>query len=236
MMNDAVNGKIDLIIAKSISRFARNTVDTLNCVRLLREHKVDVFFEKENIHTLGLSNELFLTLYSAFAQAESESISENVKAGVRMKMKRGSMVGKYAPFGYLYDNVISHKRKVNYGEKEQYFTSNHHEDIVSRELWNRCQKILEKRSKIVKPDGNRDKFSRKYPFSSKIYCGICGERFIRRSYKIRSNNKEIVYWICRSHRNQIECSNLLHYKQEELEDIFVKVYNKFFVFSRYYYL
>lgn len=162
MMNDAVNGKIDLIIAKSISRFARNTVDTLNCVRLLREHKVDVFFEKENIHTLGLSNELFLTLYSAFAQAESESISENVKAGVRMKMKRGSMVGKYAPFGYLYDNVISHKRKVNYGEKEQYFTSNHHESIVSRELWNRCQKILEKRSKIVKPDGNRDKFSRYY--------------------------------------------------------------------------
>lgn len=301
MMSDALNGKIDLIIAKSISRFARNTVDTLNCVRLLREHKVDVFFEKENIHTLGLSNELFLTLYSAFAQAESESISENVKAGVRMKMKRGGMVGKYAPFGYLYDkekdiiypdeskkdiiiyifeeyskgigfrtitlnlnelgipsatgrkwchasvrriitnekyvgdlktgkyysdNVISHKRKVNYGEKEQYFTSNHHEPIISRELWNKCQEILEKRSKIVKPDSNRDKFSRKYPFSSKIYCGICGERFIRRSYKIRSNNKEVAYWICRSHRNKIECSNLLHYRQEELEDIFVKVYNK----------
>lgn len=103
MMNDTINGKIDLIIAKSISRFVRNTVDTLNCVRLLREHKVDVFFKKENIHTLGLSNELVLTLYSAFAQAKSESISENVKTGVRMKMKRGSMVGKYVPFGYLYD-------------------------------------------------------------------------------------------------------------------------------------
>lgn len=301
MMSDALNGKIDLIIAKSISRFARNTVDTLNCVRTLREHDVDVYFEKENIHTLGLSNELFLTLYSAFAQAESESISENVKAGVRMKMKRGELVGKYAPFGYLYDkelnklvideskkdiiiyifeeyskgigfrtitlnlnelgipsptgrkwchasvrrvitnekyvgdlrsgkyysdNVISHKRKVNYGEKEQYFTSNHHEAIISRELWNKCQEILEKRSKIVKLDGNRDKFSRKYPFSSKIYCGICGERFIRCSYKIRSNNKEVAYWICRSYRNKIECSNLLHYKQEELEDIFIKVYNK----------
>ena len=301
MMSDALNGKIDLIIAKSISRFARNTVDTLDCVRTLREHDVDVYFEKENIHTLGLSNELFLTLYSAFAQAESESISENVKAGVRMKMKRGELVGKYAPFGYLYDkelnklvideskkdiiiyifeeyskgigfrtitlnlnelgipsptgrkwchasvrrvitnekyvgdlrsgkyysdNVISHKRKVNYGEKEQYFTSNHHEAIISRELWNKCQEILEKRSKIVKLDGNRDKFSRKYPFSSKIYCGICGERFIRRSYKIRSNNKEVAYWICRSYRNKIECSNLLHYKQEELEDIFIKVYNK----------
>ena len=103
MMSDALNGKIGLIISKSISRFTRNTVDTLNCVRTLREHNVDVYFEKENIHTLGLSNELFLTLYSAFAQAESESISENVKAGVRMKMKRGELVGKYAPFGYLYD-------------------------------------------------------------------------------------------------------------------------------------
>ncbi len=303
MMSDALNDKIDLILAKSISRFARNTVDTLNCVRLLREHNVDVFFEKENIHTLGLSNELFLTLYSAFAQAESESISENVKAGVRMKMKRGELVGKYAPFGYLYDkeknilipdeskknivtyifeeyskgigfrtiasnlnnlgipspsnlkwchasvrriitnekyvgdlrtgkyycdNVISHKRKVNYGEKEQYFTSNHHEPIISRELWDKCQEILTIRSKIIKPDGNRDKFSRKYPFSSKIFCGICGERFIRRSYKIRSNGKEVAYWICRSHRNKIDCSNLIHYKQEELEDIFVLAYNKLF--------
>ena len=81
-MNDALNGKIDLTLAKSISRFARNTVDTLNCVRLLREHNVHVYFEKENIHTLVLSNELFLTLYSAFAQAESKSILENVKAGV----------------------------------------------------------------------------------------------------------------------------------------------------------
>lgn len=303
MMNDALNGKIDLIIAKSISRFARNTVDTLNCVRTLREHNVDVYFEKENIHTLDLTNELFLTLYSAFAQAESESISENVKAGVKMKMKRGELVGKYAPFGYLYDkekdiiypdektrhiieyifteyakgigfrtiainlnnmnipspsnlkwchasvrriiinekyvgdlrsgkyysdNVISHKRKVNYGEKEQYFTSNHHEPIISRELWNTCQSILKKRSKIVKPDGNRDKFSRKYAFSSKIYCGICGERFIRRSYKIRSSGKEVAYWVCRSHRNKIECDNLLHYKQEKLEDIFVMAYNKLY--------
>lgn len=49
MINDALNGKIDLILAKSISRFARNTVDTLNCVRLLREHNVDVYFENENI-------------------------------------------------------------------------------------------------------------------------------------------------------------------------------------------
>lgn len=104
----------------------------------------------------------------------------------------------------------------------------HNEPIISRELWDKCQEILTIRSKIIKPDGNRDKFSRKYAFSSTIFCGICGERFIRRSYKIRSNGKEVAYWICRSHRNKIECSNLLHYKQEELEDIFVLAYNKLF--------
>ena len=117
---------------------------------------------------------------------------------------------------------------MNYGEKEQYFTSNHHEPIISRELWDKYQEILNIRSKIIKPDGNRDKFSRKYAFSSKIFCGICGERFIRRSYKIRSNGKEVAYWVCRSHRNKIDCSNLIHYKQEELEDIFVIAYNKLF--------
>lgn len=217
MMSDALNGKIDLIIAKSISRFARNTVDTLNCVRTLREHDVDVYFEKENIHTLGLSNELGIP---------SPTGRKWCHASVRRVITNEKYVGDLRSGKYYSDNVISHKRKVNYGEKEQYFTSNHHEAIISRELWNKCQEILEKRSKIVKLDGNRDKFSRKYPFSSKIYCGICGERFIRRSYKIRSNNKEVAYWICRSYRNKIECSNLLHYKQEELEDIFIKVYNK----------
>ena len=67
MIEDAISGKIDMIIAKLIPWFARNTVDTLKYVRLLREHNIDVFFEKENIHTLKLTSEMFLTLYSAFA-------------------------------------------------------------------------------------------------------------------------------------------------------------------------
>lgn len=66
MIDNALSGKIDIIIAKSISRFARNTVDTLNNARLLREHNIDIYFEKENIHTLLLGSEMFLTLYSAF--------------------------------------------------------------------------------------------------------------------------------------------------------------------------
>lgn len=100
MIDDDLNGKIDIIIAKSISRFARNTVDTLNNVRLLRENNIDVYFEKKNIHTLLLDSEMFLTLYSAFAQAESESLSMNVKLGLKAKMKRGEFVGNVKCYGY----------------------------------------------------------------------------------------------------------------------------------------
>ena len=103
MIEDALNGKIDMIIAKSISRFARNTLDTLKYVRLLREHNVDVYFEKENIHTLELDSEMFLTLYSAFAQAESESTSQNVTMGFRAKMKRGEPCGKAECYGYVWN-------------------------------------------------------------------------------------------------------------------------------------
>ena len=101
MIDDCKSGKIDIIIAKSISRFARNTVDTLNTVRLLRELDIDVYFEKENIHTLNMDSEMFLTLYSAFAQAESESTSMNVKLGYKAKMKRGEPCGTISCYGYI---------------------------------------------------------------------------------------------------------------------------------------
>ena len=103
MIDDCKAGCIDIVIAKSISRFARNTVDTLNTVRLLRSLDIDVYFEKENIHTLNMDSEMFLTLYSAFAQAESESTSQNVKMGYRAKMKRGEPCGQANCFGYIWD-------------------------------------------------------------------------------------------------------------------------------------
>ena len=71
-------GRIDLILTKSLSRFARNTVDSLEVVRMLRANGIGVIFEKENINTLTESSEFLLTLFSGFAQAESESISKNV--------------------------------------------------------------------------------------------------------------------------------------------------------------
>lgn len=103
MIQDALDGKIDIIIAKSISRFARNTMDTLKYIRLLREHNVDVYFEKENIHTLDMNSEMWLTLYSAFAQGESESISTNIKLGLKAKMKEGKAVGFYGCYGLHWD-------------------------------------------------------------------------------------------------------------------------------------
>ena len=76
MIQDAMAGKIDLIITKSISRFARNTVDTLTTVRKLKEKGIEVFFEKENIYTLDSKGELLITIMSSIAQEESRSISE----------------------------------------------------------------------------------------------------------------------------------------------------------------
>ena len=75
MIADTVNGKIDLIITKSVSRFARNTVDSLVTIRKLKEDNVEVYFEKENIYTFDGKGELLLTIMSSFAQEESRSIS-----------------------------------------------------------------------------------------------------------------------------------------------------------------
>lgn len=77
MIEDALNGQIDLIITKSVSRFARNTVDSLTTIRELKEHGVEVYFEKENIWTLDAKGELLITIMSSLAQEESRSISEN---------------------------------------------------------------------------------------------------------------------------------------------------------------
>jgi len=101
MVADALAGKIDLIITKSISRFARNTVDTLTTVRKLKEKGIEVFFEKENIRTLDGKGELLITIMSSLAQEESRSISENVTWGQRKRFADGKVSLPYAHFlGY----------------------------------------------------------------------------------------------------------------------------------------
>ncbi len=101
MIADALDGKIDLIITKSVSRFARNTVDTLTTVRQLKEKGVEVFFEKENIYTLDSKGELLITIMSSLAQEESRSISENVTWGQRKRFADGKVSLPYSRFlGY----------------------------------------------------------------------------------------------------------------------------------------
>ena len=101
MVQDALDGKIDLILTKSVSRFARNTVDTLTTVRQLKERGIEVYFEKENIYTLDAKGELLITIMSSLAQEESRSISENVAWGKRAKAASGRVYLPYKHFlGY----------------------------------------------------------------------------------------------------------------------------------------
>jgi len=101
MISDALNGKIDLIITKSISRFARNTLDTISYVRKLKENGVEVYFEKENLYTLDPKSELILTIMASIAQEESRSISQNVTWGKRVAFQSGKVSFAYSSFlGY----------------------------------------------------------------------------------------------------------------------------------------
>ena len=102
MIDRCMAGEIDMILTKSISRFARNTLDTLNYVRMLKDKNISVIFEKENIDTLTMNGELMLTILSSLAQQEVESLSSNVKMGIAMKMQRGEMVGFNGCLGYDY--------------------------------------------------------------------------------------------------------------------------------------
>lgn len=97
-----MSGMIDVILTKSISRFSRNLVDTLQYVRMLKEKGIAVIFEKENINTLSMESEMALALLSTLAQNEVESLSANVKMGIKMKMKRGEMMGFNGCLGYDY--------------------------------------------------------------------------------------------------------------------------------------
>lgn len=105
MITDALAGKIDLIITKSVSRFARNMVDSLSTIRKLKEHSIECYFEKENIWTFDSKGELLLTIMSSLAQEESRSISENVTWGQRKRFAVGKVSFAYKRFlGYDKDS------------------------------------------------------------------------------------------------------------------------------------
>ncbi len=124
MVADAVDGKIDLIITKSLSRFARNTVDALMTIRKLKAEGVGVFFQKEDINTLDSKGEFMLTLMSSFAEEESRSISDNVTWGKRKQFADGFYTVPFAHFlGY------------DRGTKKCEFVINEHEARIVRFIY-----------------------------------------------------------------------------------------------------
>lgn len=302
MINDAMDGKVDLIITKSISRFARNTLDILKYVRLLKERGVGIQFEKENINTLDNQGEMLLTVLSSLAQAESESLSKNVAMGLKAKMKNGELVGFHGCLGYDYDpetktlsvnekeaeivryifgrytegvgcftiakeltrlgyktkkgnsvwhessvrrivknekymgdvilgktftvDPISKRRLENFGEKNMYRVENNHEPIISQEVFNKAQAILNKRSAKHGNKGREEKYSRKYAFSSMIQCGFCNTNFSRRTWHANSKHEKIT-WSCIKaiKQGKKNCPHSKSLSEKELEEAFVDAFN-----------
>ena len=104
MIAAAENGEIDVILTKSIQRFARNTVDLLETVRHLKDIGVEVRFEKEHINSMSGDGELMMTILASFAQEESRSISDNVKWGIRKRMQNGIPNGHFRVYGYRWED------------------------------------------------------------------------------------------------------------------------------------
>jgi len=301
MIQDSLNGKIDLILTKSISRFARNTLDTLKYVRMLKEKNVAILFEEENINTLEMAGELLLTILSSVAQQESETISSHVKLGLKMKQQRGELIGYNGCLGYTYNkesksisvneeeaeivryifnryaqgvgssiiakeltnmkyqtpksltvwsdstvrrilknekykgdvlqgktyttDPITHKRVVNMGEENQYYIKEHHQAIIEPELFDKVQEILEKRAGSREKGKRKGNYSRKYPFSSRIYCGFCGTVLTRRNWNSGTKNATPV-WHCMNFvkRGKTECSKCKAIKETIIENCFVEAY------------
>ncbi len=303
MINDCMNGDIDVIIVKNISRFARNTVDTLQYVRALKEKGIAVMFEEENINTLTMDGEVLLTILSSIAQQEVYNTSEHVKLGLAMKMQRGEMVGFNGCLGYDYHkedktitinekeaeavryiferyvqgaggkiiarelknlgyktkrgdsnfsehgvigiiknekykgdllmgktfttDPITKRRLDNMGEADQYYTENHHEPIVSRELWDRANEILNKRKgSHSRSNGKRDKYSRQFAFSCMLKCGFCGGNLTRRTWNSRADYKKTIWQCVTATKNgKNECPYCKGVPEALIEEAFVRAYN-----------
>ena len=265
MIACAKNGDFDLIITKEISRFARNTLDSIYYTRDLKKHGVGVIFMNDNINTLDGDAELRLAIMSSIAQEESRKTSERVKWGQKRQMEQGvvfgrSMLGydvkdgkmtineegakivrlifhKFVNEGkgthviarelreegiepmrvkewqntvilrvirnekYCGDLVqkktytpdfLSHEKKYNRGQEEFVIIKDHHEPIVSRELFEEANRILDERS--LSQEG-KAKHSNRYPFSGKIKCGHCGASYVAR-YKTRKDGSKYKAWRC----------------------------------------
>lgn len=265
MIDEAMQGGIDLILTKEVCRFARNTVDTLSYTRKLKDRGIGVIFTIDNIDTRDADGELRLTIMASIAQEESRKTSERVKWGQKRRMEQGvvfgrDMLGYTVQNGTLFvneeevpivraifhkftnegkgthviarelleegmrpmrvklwsntiilrvlrnekyvgdlcqkktytPNYLTHAKKYNRGDEEMVYLKDHHEPIIDRELWNRTQAELLRRSPS---EDARSKHSNRYWCSGKLYCGLCGQRYVSRTKKLK-NGTIYKAWRC----------------------------------------
>jgi DNA invertase Pin-like site-specific DNA recombinase len=302
LIQDCLEGKIDMVLAKSIPRFARNTLDTLKYVRMLKEHHVAVYFEVEKINTLK-DGEFLMTILSSVAQQEVENTSAYVKKGLKMKMKRGELVGFQGCMGYDYDketktisineegakvvryiferyvagagstviarelneqgiltirgnswtpssvmgiinnekykgdillgktftvDPISKRRLENLGEEDRYYIRNHHEPIISEEMFEKAQEFRNRRvgnPKHKATPGKREKFSRQFAFSCMLECGFCGSNLTRRRWHSNSKYKKVIWQCVNFTKNGKRfCPNSKGIPEQVIEEAFIESY------------
>lgn len=212
-------GKIDLVLTKSISRFSRNTVDCLSWVRKLKTHGVSVIFEKEGINTGETIGEPFLTWFSAFAQAESESISQNVTWGKRKGFKEGRC-------GFPYHQFCGYEKGVDGNpviiEEEAIIIRRIYESYL--EGMSRCgiKEWLES-EKIPSPAGNKNWTSTSIHriLTNEKYCGdvLCQKKYTADfiTKDVRKNNGELPQYLIEDHHPAIVSKETFQRVQEEIK-------------------
>ena len=211
-------GKIDMILTKSISRFARNTVDCLNFVRELKELGIAIIFETENINTLTTDTEVFITMLAGFAQAQSESMSQSIRWGKRQSFKSGKVT-------FQYKRMYGYKR----GEDDQPHIIPEQAEVVKRIFESylagmsvaNIKKMLE--AEGIPAAGGKPQWSEgalQYLLRNEKYCGdaLLQKTFVENcmNKKTRKNNGELPKYLVQNHHVGIIDRHLFERVQAEI--------------------
>ena len=214
MVEDALDGKIDLIITKSVSRFARNTVDSLTTIRKLKDKGIEVYFEKENIWTLDAKGELMITIMSSLAQEESRSISENTTWGKRKQFADGKGSVAFSWFlGYDKDFKINEEQAATVRLIYRLFISGLSFYAITKEL----------ESRGIKSPSGKDRWHISTVKSILTNEKYRGDALLQKQYttdflqkKRKTNNGEIPQYYVEEHHEAIIPPAQFDFVQAEL--------------------
>lgn len=218
MIRDCKRGKIDRIITKSISRFARNTVDCLKYVRLLKELNIDIYFEEQGIHSIDPGAEFYITIYGSIAQSESENISANVRWGKNQSAKEGKV-------SFAYKNFLGYRKGKDgkpeiVPEEAETVKLIYDEFLKGNSLGNIANDLTSR--KILTP-GKKEKWASSTVRSILSNEKYIGDALINKTYvvdciskKVKSNNGERPKYYVENNHPAIIDRNTFNRVQEEL--------------------